>query len=66
MIIELDTGALEGWVDGALGNNPKAVEEFKAGKQNAIQFLMGQVMRASKGKAAAPMVIKILQEKLNK
>ena len=64
MIVELDTGALEGWVDEALANNPKAVEEFKSGKQNAIQFLMGQVMRASKGKAAAPMVIKMLQEKL--
>ncbi|MCM8535378.1 MAG: Asp-tRNA(Asn)/Glu-tRNA(Gln) amidotransferase subunit GatB [Lentisphaeraceae bacterium] len=65
MIVELDTGALEAWVDEAIANNPKAVAEYKEGKQNAIQFLMGQVMRASKGKAAAPMVIPMLKKKLS-
>ena len=65
LIVELDESALEAWVDEAIGNNPKAVAEYKEGKQNAIQFLMGQVMRASKGKAPAPMVIPMLKKKLS-
>ena len=63
-IIELDTGAVEGWVNDAIANNAKAVEEYKAGKGAAIQFLMGQVMKAARGKASAPDVIKLLKEKL--
>ena len=65
LIVELDESALEAWVDEAISNNPKAVAEYKEGKQNAIQFLMGQVMRASKGKAPAPMVIPMLKKKLS-
>lgn len=65
LIVELDESALEAWVDEAIANNPKAVGEYKEGKQNAIQFLMGQVMRASKGKAPAPMVIPMLKKKLS-
>jgi aspartyl-tRNA(Asn)/glutamyl-tRNA(Gln) amidotransferase subunit B len=64
-IIEVDTGAVEGWVNDAISNNPKAVEEYKGGKGAAIQFLMGQVMRAAKGQANAPDVIKLLKEKLD-
>jgi aspartyl-tRNA(Asn)/glutamyl-tRNA(Gln) amidotransferase subunit B len=63
-IIELDTGAVEGWVNDAIANNAKAVEEYKAGKGAAIQFLMGQVMKAARGKASAPDVIKLLKEQL--
>ena len=65
LIVELDESALEAWVDEAITNNPKAVAEYKEGKQNAIQFLMGQVMRASRGKAPAPMVIPMLKKKLS-
>ena len=42
----------------------KAVEDFKAGKENAIKFLMGQVMSATKGKANPPMVMEMLKKKM--
>jgi aspartyl-tRNA(Asn)/glutamyl-tRNA(Gln) amidotransferase subunit B len=46
-----DDSALEGWADEAIANNPKPVEEYKAGNAASINFLMGQVMKASQGKA---------------
>ena len=64
VIIEQDSGALEAWVNEAIEKNPKAVEEFKEGQKNALNFLMGQVMRFSKGKANPPLVTKMLNEKL--
>ncbi|MDO8240886.1 MAG: Asp-tRNA(Asn)/Glu-tRNA(Gln) amidotransferase subunit GatB [Candidatus Moranbacteria bacterium] len=59
-----DEGVLETVVDEVLAKNQKSVEDFKAGKQNALQFLMGQVMAASKGKANPAMVIEMLKKKL--
>jgi len=59
-----DTGELEGVVDAVLAENVKSVEDFRAGKQNALQFLMGQVMSASKGKANPKMVMEMLRKKL--
>ncbi|TVR51894.1 MAG: Asp-tRNA(Asn)/Glu-tRNA(Gln) amidotransferase subunit GatB [Puniceicoccaceae bacterium] len=47
----LDTGELEAWCREAIEKNPKSVEDFRAGKENALNFLKGQVMRMSKGKA---------------
>ncbi|RYD05656.1 hypothetical protein N752_07105 [Desulforamulus aquiferis] len=44
--------------------NPKSVEDFRAGKDRAIGFLVGQVMKATKGKANPEMVNKLLKEKL--
>ena len=61
----VDNSVVEGWVNEAIENNPKAVEEYKGGKGAAIQFLMGQVMKASRGQASAPDVIKLLKEKLD-
>lgn len=46
--------------------NPQAVEDFKNGKAQAIGFLMGQIMKATKGKANPKLAKDILQEKLNK
>jgi len=46
-----DDGELEGIIKDILVNNQKAVDEYKSGKENAIQFLVGQVMKESKGKA---------------
>jgi aspartyl-tRNA(Asn)/glutamyl-tRNA(Gln) amidotransferase subunit B len=46
-----DSGALERIVDAVLAANPKSVEEFRAGKDKAFNALVGQVMKASKGKA---------------
>lgn len=59
-----DTGELEQIIDEVLANNPKSVEDYRAGKKRAIGFLVGQTMKATKGKANPEMVNKLLQEKL--
>lgn len=59
-----DSGAIESMVDEVLANNPAIVEEFRAGKDRAFNSLMGQVMRAAKGKANPQQVTDILKEKL--
>lgn len=59
-----DEGVLDSIVSEVIEKNPKSVEDFKAGKQNALQFLMGQVMSASKGKANPQVVIELLKKKL--
>ncbi len=59
-----DSGAIEGFVKEAVESNPKAVEEYKSGRTAALQFLMGQVMRLSKGKADPKMVLELLKEML--
>ena len=60
-----DSGELEKIVLEIIEKNPKSVEDYKAGKQNALQFLMGQVMSATKGKANPKMVMDLLREKIN-
>lgn len=59
-----DTGTIEAAVDAAIAANPKAVEEYKGGKKKAIGALVGQVMKATRGKANPQMVNKMLAEKL--
>lgn len=59
-----DTAALEGVIAEVLANNPKSVEDFKAGKKQAMGFLVGQVMKATKGQANPSMVNQLLGEKL--
>lgn len=51
-------------VDKVLSINKKVVDDYKSGKQNALMFLVGQVMREMKGKADAKLVIEKLKEKL--
>ncbi|WP_308418921.1 Asp-tRNA(Asn)/Glu-tRNA(Gln) amidotransferase subunit GatB [Iodobacter violaceini] len=60
-----DTGAIEAIIDEVLAANAKAVEEYKSGKLAAINSLMGQCMKASKGKANPAMVTEILTKKLS-
>jgi aspartyl-tRNA(Asn)/glutamyl-tRNA(Gln) amidotransferase subunit B len=60
-----DDSALEGWADEALAANPKPVEEYKAGNAASINFLMGQVMKASRGKANPAAVMQMLKQKLD-
>lgn len=60
-----DESAIEGIIDEAIANNPKSVEDYKAGKKKAIGFLVGQVMKATKGKANPQVVNKLLKEKLD-
>ena len=59
-----DVGAIEKIVDDVLAANEKSVAEFKSGKEKALQSLIGQVMKASQGKANPAQVNKILQQKL--
>jgi aspartyl-tRNA(Asn)/glutamyl-tRNA(Gln) amidotransferase subunit B len=61
-----DAGALEVLVDQAIAANPKAVADFKGGKVAAAKSLVGQVMKASGGKANPAMVDRLLQEKLSR
>jgi len=49
-----------------LDNNPQSIEDFKNGKDRAIGFLVGQIMKATKGQANPPMVNKLLLEEINK
>ena len=59
-----DTGAIEALIDEVLAANPKSVEEFRAGKEKAFNALVGQVMKATKGKANPQQVNDLLRRKL--
>ncbi|MFD1988824.1 Asp-tRNA(Asn)/Glu-tRNA(Gln) amidotransferase subunit GatB [Paenibacillus nicotianae] len=59
-----DEGAIKGIVEAVIAANPQSVEDYKAGKDKAIGFLVGQVMKQSKGKANPGMVNKLLAELL--
>ena len=59
-----DTGELEGVVDGILAEHPDDVAEYRAGKTKLLGFFMGQVMRATQGKANPKMVNELLRKKL--
>ena len=60
-----DTGAIEEIVKQVIADNPKSVEDFKSGKGKAIGFLVGQVMKLSKGRANPGVVNELLQKHLN-
>ena len=59
-----DSGELEKIIDDVLAANPKSVEEFRAGKEKAFNALVGQVMKASRGKANPAQVNDLLRAKL--
>jgi aspartyl-tRNA(Asn)/glutamyl-tRNA(Gln) amidotransferase subunit B len=59
-----DTGAIEKLCEDAIAANPGPAADFKAGKAEALNFLKGQVMKASKGKANPALVGEILERKL--
>jgi len=59
-----DSGEVERIVDEVLAANPKSVEEFRAGKEKAFNALVGQVMKATKGKANPAQVNELLKQKL--
>ena len=60
-----DSSAIEAVIDEVLANNAKMVEEFRAGKQKAFNALVGQAMKATRGKANPKQVNEILTKKLN-
>ncbi|MBU0601972.1 MAG: Asp-tRNA(Asn)/Glu-tRNA(Gln) amidotransferase subunit GatB [Gammaproteobacteria bacterium] len=59
-----DVSAIEPIIDEVLAANPKSVEEFRAGKEKAFNALVGQVMKASRGKASPAQVNDLLRRKL--
>ena len=59
-----DTAELSKLVDEVVGKNPKAVEDFKAGKKKAVGALVGQIMKATKGKANPRVINELLNKKL--
>ncbi|GAB6877494.1 Asp-tRNA(Asn)/Glu-tRNA(Gln) amidotransferase subunit GatB [Thermaerobacter litoralis] len=60
-----DEGQLVEWVERAIAENPEAVANYKGGKTTALGFLVGQVMRYSKGKANPQRVNELLKERLD-
>ncbi|PLS17002.1 Asp-tRNA(Asn)/Glu-tRNA(Gln) amidotransferase GatCAB subunit B [Bacillus sp. M6-12] len=61
-----DEGTLRKIIGEAIDNNPQSVEDFKNGKAKATGFLVGQIMKATKGQANPPLVNKLLLEELQK
>ena len=59
-----DTGAIEALIDGVLDANAAMVEEFRSGKEKAFNALVGQAMKATKGKANPQQVNELLRKKL--
>lgn len=62
---ETDTGAIKAMVEEVIANNQPMVDEYKGGKQKAFNGLVGQVMKASRGKANPQQVNQILKELLD-
>ncbi len=60
-----DEGALVKIIDEVIANNPKSVSDYQSGKESAIGFLVGQVMKATKGQANPGLVNKLLKERLS-
>ena len=61
-----DEGAIKEVVDKIIANNPQSVADYKAGKDRALGFLVGQAMKETKGKANPQMLNKMFLESLNK
>ena len=59
-----DTSVLEPMVKKVVDDNPQSVEDFKNGKDRAIGFLVGQIMKQTRGKANPKMVNKLLNQEL--
>jgi aspartyl-tRNA(Asn)/glutamyl-tRNA(Gln) amidotransferase subunit B len=59
-----DTGAIEAILDKVIADNPKQVEQYRAGKTSVSQFFVGQVMKQSKGQANPQLVNELVKKKL--
>ncbi len=64
LIQKSDAGALAPAIEKSIADNPKAVEEYRAGKIASLNFLIGQIMKATKGSGNPEMIKKLLLEKL--
>ena len=61
-----DDSFLKNIIEEVIKNNPAVAEDYKNGKENALQFLVGQGMKLSKGKANPGVLQKMFKEKLGK
>src|SRR3954454_1546418 len=59
-----DTDEVAAAVDAALAANPAAVADYRAGKEQAVGFIVGQVMKATRGQANAALVQAAVRERL--
>ncbi|WP_299626796.1 Asp-tRNA(Asn)/Glu-tRNA(Gln) amidotransferase subunit GatB [Pelagibius sp.] len=59
-----DSSEIEGLVDDIIANNPKQVEQFKGGNEKVLGWFVGQVMKATQGKANPGLVNQVLRQKL--
>jgi aspartyl-tRNA(Asn)/glutamyl-tRNA(Gln) amidotransferase subunit B len=59
-----DTGFIEKIIDEVLANSPTQVADYKAGKEKMLGYLVGQIMKASQGKANPAQVNQLLTQKL--
>jgi len=59
-----DEGAIAAVVEEVIANHPKVVKDYRAGKEKALGFLVGQVMKATKGKANPELVNRLFKERL--
>lgn len=66
LVMVNDEGALRATIEQIVASNPQSVADFKGGKEKAIGFLVGQTMKAMKGKADPAMVNLLLKEVLSK
>jgi aspartyl-tRNA(Asn)/glutamyl-tRNA(Gln) amidotransferase subunit B len=60
-----DLGTLERITEEVIINNPKVVDDYRGGKANALQFLVGQIMKRTRGQAKADIVQTLLHKKLD-
>ncbi len=61
-----DDKEIESIIDGVINNNPEQLEQYRSGKDRLFGFFVGQVMKASQGKANPKQVNDILRKKLEK
>ena len=59
-----DTGAIEKIIDDVIAKNPKQLEQYKGGQDKLFGYFVGQVMKASQGKANPAQVNQLLKDKL--
>ena len=60
-----DQGELNRIIEGVIASNPKSVNDYRGGKTNALQWLVGQVMKQTRGQAKADIVQKLLKSQLD-
>ena len=61
-----DENAIRAMVEEVINNNQKSVDDYKKGKTNAVGFLVGQAMKATKGQANPQMLNQMFKEELSK